>query len=443
MIKIAFYLDNQITSNVDCRDISHGNPGIGGAVYAMLVLASLLSEKRDSNQQYYMFAESIENLPPNICKYKTPTKEDLSAKLKEFGIDILVVNKIGSTSLDKAFFAAISSNRIKVIIWNHCFIPYKELSEYSNNSKVARIVAVGKEQYYTWCDHSIYRKATYIYNICNYPDTAITPFEKRGNNVVYIGSIVPLKGLHLLTEAWPSILKRVPDAQLYIIGGGNLYNKDAKLSKFGITEYFYEKKLLKPILQQGKILDSVHFCGIMGTEKTEILNKCKVGVPNPSGLTETFGFTAIEMQLAGCLVTTKKCPGYLDTVYPSTGLLYDNNKSLPDCVVELLSRKNNNIDAVRHFVKTKFDTEKIIEQWMDLFSDVYNDKNAHEIDFDSNYQPSHLQYKNKLLQKKFPIMPSVLLYRELIGKITYLISKLMDFSTTIHKVYRRKIKKNV
>lgn len=441
MIKIAFYLDNHITSSVDCRDVSHGNPGIGGAVYAMLVLVDLLSRGKDKDQQYYMFAESIDNLPQNINKVKTPTKESLSENLRNFGIDILVINKIGAASLDKVFFDAISSNDVRVIIWDHCFIPYKGLLDYSRNPKVTRIVAVGKEQYYTWCDHPIYKKATYIYNICEYPKYVTTPFNKRGNNVVYIGSIVPLKGLHLLTTAWPSILKKVPDAQLYIIGGGNLYNKEAKLSKYGITEYFYEKKLLKPILSNGKIIDSVHFCGIMGKEKIDILNKCKVGVPNPGGLTETFGFTAIEMQLAGCLVTTRKCPGYLDTVCQTTGLLYDNKKSLVDCVVKLLNRKDNTIQTANSFIKEKFNTKNILKQWIELFSDVYVGKNATEIKFASNYKPSQRQYKNKKLQRYVPLMPSLLFYRDVLGKISYVITKLIDFPTTIHKVYRRKIKK--
>ena len=73
-----------------------------------------------------------------------------------------------------------------------------------------------------------------------------------------------------------------------------MYNNNARLGSYGIAEYFYEKKILKPITgDNGQILPSVHFCGVMGAEKFDILNESKVGVPNPSGLTETFGITAV------------------------------------------------------------------------------------------------------------------------------------------------------
>ena len=88
----------------------------------------------------------------------------------------------------------------------------------------------------TFCDHRAFKKGTYIYNLCNYNLPAPKPFSARKNHVVYIGSIVPLKGLHLLTKAWSSVLKEVPDAQLYIIGSGNLYNQNEKLGKYGIAE---------------------------------------------------------------------------------------------------------------------------------------------------------------------------------------------------------------
>ena len=82
------------------------------------------------------------------------------------------------------------------------------------------------------------------------------PFNGRGNNVVYIGSIVPLKGVHLLTRVWKKVLSSVPDAQLFIIGSGKLYDSKAKLGPFGIAEIFYEKKLLKHILSQTQQIDS-------------------------------------------------------------------------------------------------------------------------------------------------------------------------------------------
>ena len=72
---------------------------------------------------------------------------------------------------------------------------------------------------------------------------------------------------------------------------------------------------MKHITNDNQVLPSVHFLGVLGEEKNDLLLKCRVGVPNPSGNTETFGFTAIEMQSMGCNITTMKCSGYLDTVF--------------------------------------------------------------------------------------------------------------------------------
>lgn len=63
-------------------------------------------------------------------------------------------------------------------------------------------------------------------------------------------------------------IKKVPQAQLYVIGGGNLYNRNAVMGKYGIATQEYENEFMPYITDDdGKILPSVHFCGILGKEK--------------------------------------------------------------------------------------------------------------------------------------------------------------------------------
>ena len=38
--KVAFYFDNSRISQVDCRDIESGNPGIGGTEYLFLLISN-------------------------------------------------------------------------------------------------------------------------------------------------------------------------------------------------------------------------------------------------------------------------------------------------------------------------------------------------------------------------------------------------------------------
>lgn len=439
-MNIAFYYTNKSTAGKDVRNILDGNPGIGGTYYAMLLLCKLLSSKSNINKKFYLFAESTDNLPDGMTVVKVPSLLDLSCTLNQFNIAILVVNKIGKNTLDKAFFRAIANNNVKIVVWAHCFIPYSDLCFYSKNKKVSKVVAVGKEQLMCWCDHPIFNKATYIYNICNYPDSQVTPYCQRENIVVYIGSLVPLKGLHLLTAAWPTIKEAVPDAELYVIGSGSLYNKDAIMGKFHIADYFYEKQILKPILdKKGQIDQSVHFVGILGKEKIDILNMSKVGVPNPSGLTETFGYTAIEMQLAGVQIATIKCPGYLDTVYNGAGILYNNTKELASSVISLLNTSEYDCKETISYIKNKFDSNKIIDSWVTLFDRVMGEVEENNKIEASDLYSTQLKIKNRNLKKYLPYLPSIMLYESVGSRLLYVYKKLVDFPTTLEKIYRRKI----
>ena len=438
-MNIAFYFNNSGIPKQDYSKIRYGNPGIGGTQYAMILLATLLAEKKYKNKKFYFFAESIYGIPESLNVKDVSTLAKLSQQIDNCEIDILVVNKGGKNTLDKRFFSAIKNNNVKIIIWDHCFIPYFDLLSYARNKKVARIVTVGKEQLMTFCDHKAFKKSTYIYNLCNYCLPPIMPFANRKNNVVYIGSIVPLKGLHLLTKAWPKIIKNIPDAQLYIIGSGKLYNKNAQLGEFGIAEYFYEKELLKPILnEEHKIISSVHFLGIMGDEKFEIMNNAKLVVPNPSGLTETFGYTAIEAQLSGCLVTTKKCPGYLDTVFNHENL-YDKVDDLSDFVINLLKKTDYDPSYSINYVKNKFSSEKILSQWMELFDDVFLNKSVLNKEVNTDFPPSKRKIINAKLQKYICFLPSLMLYEMFLQKIKYFLLKMFDLKNTIKKFSKRKL----
>ena len=440
-MNIAFYCKNKNTSKVDCSNLKNGNPGVGGTYYAMLGVAYFLNHKVDAKHKYYVFAESVDNLPKDMSKVHVEKEDDLNDNINKYNINVLVINKT-SENLD-GIINKVAPTNVKVVIWDHCFIPYFELGRYADYKNVARIVAVGKEQLMTFCDHRAFMKSTYIYNLCNYQLPQPQAFEKRKNHVVYIGSIVSLKGLHLLTKAWPKIVGAVPDAQLYIIGSGRLYNQNEKLGKFGIAEYFYEKQLLKPILDANhQIVPSVHFLGVMGEEKFDVLNDAKVAVPNPSGLTETFGYTAVEAELAGCLVTTKKCPGYLDTVLGGDNILYDDVKDLADSVIRLLKMQHYDSSSVRQLLADKFSNDSVISAWESLFDELENGSSLKHYSITSELATSRRKIINRKLQHILPFLPSLMFWEQSFNSIKWFCSKMVDFRTTIEKVYRRKILKH-
>lgn len=441
MINIAFYFDNERIKDVDCRSIENGNPGIGGAYYAMLMLVTKLG----FNNGKYKF-----RLLANDVKYISAEKMDVIAipdllflrnYLLNEKIDILVVNKLGRYTLGKIFFKILHGVDVKVIIWAHCYIPLDELNFYSKQPKVRRIVCVSKEQLHTFRDHSAFRKATYNYNICDLSERNIIPYSNRKNWVIYIGSLVPLKGVHLLTNIWTKVLKKVPDAQLFIIGGGNLYDRNAKMGSYNIAEFFYERKILRNILNRdGTIIDSVHFVGILGKEKNELLKYAKVGVPNPSGKTETFGYTAIEMQLEGLRVTTKKCSGYIETVSAPSNLLYDNIEDLSENIIKLLRCDTIPID-VDTIIRHKFEISAILTRWVGIFDQVYENLPPDFIPLDSIFPSNKLREYNRVLRQFLIFLPPIMFYEALYEYIVYFLAKLFELRITLLKIYYRKVKK--
>jgi glycosyltransferase involved in cell wall biosynthesis len=280
------------------------------------------------------------------------------------------------------------------------------------------------------------------------PSTTMLPFSQRPFHITYIGNLVPQKGFHILAKAWPHILRVYPDAVLNVIGSGKLYDRNAQLGKYGIAEDNYEKVFMPYLTDtSGKILPSVKFLGILGSEKSEILLKTRVGVPNPSGRTETFGYTAIEMQSFGALVTTIRCPAYLETVCPSIGILYNKgnrlDEKLAESVVSLLSRDENHYEDVMQFLEANFSIDKVADEWHQLFMDMMENKEIPVIPIKANkkYRMKHWKEANRKLKNFIPfgykIIPS-LWYLE---DILYKLSGLFKRKHLLKYFYRRYILK--
>ena len=94
----------------------------------------------------------------------------------------------------------------------------------------------------------------------------------------YVVSLVPAKGFYLLASSWPAVLAKLPDSQLCVVGAGKLYNRNSVLGKWNIADEKFENKFMKHITNDNQVLPSVHFLGVLGEEKNDLLLKCRVGV---------------------------------------------------------------------------------------------------------------------------------------------------------------------
>lgn len=371
MKKIVFFLQNKTLDGADFTKICNGNPGVGGSEYMIVLIATLLSQ-RDNGISVRLLTEK-DGLFPQVLEYEIVG--DIASAIHRADCDgtfDYFIFKHNREAIEHDLLHAKS--KMEFIPWCHNFASHTQLKYYANNNSVASIVNVGREQMDLYRDNLAFKKSVYIFNCVDIQclkryDIATNPFAGRPHNVTYIGSIIPAKGLHWLAEAWEEVLRQVPDAQLYIIGSGKLYSRNAVLGPFGIAEKNYEGHLMKYLSKDGEILPCVHFMGIMGEEKNKVLLNTKVGVPNPSGESETFGISAVEMQIMGAKVTTIRCAGYIDTV--KNGLLYNKKKQLATSIIKLLQSTDSDYDATIEYFDMNFSQEAVVQRWETLILNGY------------------------------------------------------------------------
>lgn len=364
-MKIAFWLNNKGFKDVDCSNVLKGNPGIGGSEYSALLIAESL-RKRGVDTVILCTAKGRfpKSLSYHCCFDITEACRFVRRKKYDF---FLLDSRFPTEQLLKAY------PDIKFLAWGNCFIEPWMNEVFPMYPNLLRFVNVGKEQHLLCLDQPIAPKSTYIYNAVPTDillEISPMPFGERKHTVAYIGSLHRAKGFHLLAKAWPDIVKRVPDAELYVIGSGRLYSRDSKLGKWGIAAKEYEDEFMQYLTDGDKILPSVHFMGVMGQEKFSLLARTKVGVPNPSGVSETFGYTAVEMQFMGCGVTSISCPAYLDTVYDKSNL-YSSADDLAEYVCRILNSSSIDYDNTMKYFHA-FSVDKVTDEWLCLFNDLLN-----------------------------------------------------------------------
>lgn len=363
MRKIAFYINKPTLPNRNYSDLELGNPGLPGSEYEFLLVSQLL-DKRNNDLSIYLLANFEGNFPhSNVVKVSD--LESCCKVCEEFKIKTLVVD---IKYFDKKVMDQY--NQLDYIIWAHNIMSIKQLTLLCELDYIKHIICVGREMMELFRDHPVSWKTNYIYNIFpviekNYYEEVMQ--NRDSHNVVYMGCLIEEKGFHVLAKAWKKILEQVPDAQLYVIGNGRLYDKDAPLGKYGQASPEYENTFMPYVTDvEGNVLESVHFMGVMGNEKYDIISKCKVGVPNPNGTSETFCISGVEMQLYGAIVTAPFIPAFIDT-FANHKYIYRHVSDLTQYVVSALLSQND-YDKTYAFISNQFGIETNITRWEMLFN---------------------------------------------------------------------------
>lgn len=424
-MNISFYLQNKNISDVDCSNPMRGNPGIGGAEYMFITIPFYLWQMKDNSHRIMLMANSIKHLPHHNNCIQVESDDDLRRSVIEHSIDAVVLRySLANLNIIEDF-----PSNVMVIMWAHNFIKRTELSRLAKNRRITCIVCVGDEQLQMYRDHQAFYKSVVIYN--GYPvnyfirtqSCDIVPFEDRRNEVTFLGNLVDYKGFHLLAKAWKKILESVPDAHLNVIGGSKLYDRNQKLGIWGIAEESYENMFMPHLLgDDGKLFPSVTFHGVMGNEKAVILNRTKVGVPNPSGISETFCIAALEMQLYGDIISTINYGGFKDTVY-KTGDLYKTPDELAESIVRQLKKTDNDYSGALDFVKS-FDFSTVSKRWIELFDTLQQAGNIGSILKPNPTKEYRIAEWNRKFKRIIPfgrLLPSSMFYKSIFNRISSLL----------------------
>jgi glycosyltransferase involved in cell wall biosynthesis len=131
-------------------------------------------------------------------------------------------------------------------------------------------------------------KVKYIYEFASEISGKEVPLTK---DILFIGSFRPQKGLDVLLQAMPSILKKIPDAKLTVIGRGNEPDKER----------------IEILVQNLNIEKSIEFLGQKDNKETlEIVSRSKVVVVPEQWFSDFGPIALIEAMAQGRPVVASK-----------------------------------------------------------------------------------------------------------------------------------------
>ena len=422
--KVFFYLDNRGIPDADLNNPENGNPGIGATQFMFAATPYFIGKSYPDSYDLTILAHHIHQLPKSVHSIRVDSLVDAVEQTEANNGDFFIFRPLSDGAYLKTF-RRWGSSKIKFVAWAQNFLRNSELNILSDMANISALVCIGQEQYDGLRDHKIIKKSTAIPHPCDpstFPDVC---FTKRDKVVTYMGALIHSKGFHKLARIWPKILAAEPDAQLMaFIGTGRLYDNGKRLGSWGIAEETYERILKKYLADaKGNPIKSVHFLGKMGLEKMDVLKQTRVGVPNPTGRTETFCVSALEFEACGIPVVSARRNGLLDTiVHELTGYQANSGVLQSRYILKLL--KDDALCAemggnARAFVTSTFSLPGIMEKWHLLFQRLGNDQCLPKLP-PSKFRFTalkQLKVLNARWQALFPGSPSVLAGEEIAKRL--------------------------
>jgi len=377
-LKIAVYIPNRHIQEVILSNPEYGNPGIGGTQFLLYSLPWYLNRYVEGAFEFLLLADKTQALQSGFMVKEVEGLADAAITASRNQCDMIIFRP-NYDKETKLFLQIIREMKLDSIAWMHN-TPIRLLNHLNKNEFVKRCICVGREQYEKLRDHPVIRKLSMIYNAV---DSSMMLKEERVKecSVVFLGSLEFAKGFHVLARHWKGILALHPQAKLYVIGTGKLYDREQGFGPLGVASAKYERMFRRYITdEKGNVLNSVRFMGIMGQDKFQLMNSASVGIVNHPGVTETFSLAAVEFQLCGTPVVSRAYGGLLDTVsHGLGGFLAKKGKGIPGFIDKLLSDPSLSAKMGkqgRDFAERKFNYNIASERWAETLLDIASGKDA-------------------------------------------------------------------
>ncbi len=154
------------------------------------------------------------------------------------------------------------------------------------------------------------------------PENKNENVEKRPT-ILYMGRLVPKKGVHILIRAMSHVVKKYPDALLLIGGKGKM------------------KTFLSSYASTLGLKENVRFLGYVPDSLLPNLYLSSNVFVLPSTTSESFGITLLEAMASGTPVIGSNVGGIPDVIH-DCGLIVEpgNPKKLSDAIITLLDDEN-------------------------------------------------------------------------------------------------------
>ena len=288
----------------------------------------------------------------------------------------------------------------KYIIWMHNTPSYEWLSKFGTNKNIFKLIAVSDSQRLKLSHTKVFKKIITIPHVVEVK-SKFKKSNKKINQALYVGALVPSKGFHLLAKIWPSIFDRHPDWKLKVLGSTNLYfnldkNKNADIYKYEADFLChiggsYQKAKKYGIIFEGSIPKKKLLLEIL---KSELI----VVNPNVKDSFETFCISAAEGLVLGKPILGGNRGSLPEVIKHNVGgLLHNNNFEFKKNLLSMIENKNLRYQLGKRGQKNylfNFNNKKIIKRWKDLLNEK-NIKNYY------NFSIYRLQFFEFLLRSLF------------------------------------------